>query len=661
MFAIEKKITHVIAGLLSIIFAVGFFCVAPRMAYAQEQNYTVIEGEGAVLDFDNPPALPEGMTPPAIGTGVELLGETDGFIEVDLAKILAETCWEWAKEKGINFASNKLLSELFGNKEREQMNEVLAKQDQIMDLLTQMINTIKMLNYQDKIDEKNKKMNSLWERSVSKQEAIASPSISEQQRKDMLKEYFNDTGDNYVMQVIDLYVNSIEGKGMLNGNVFDTYDAYALYNFYWENEGYDFRASLRVLDIATFYQMWAMAYAVCEAHIQDNTPQAPEARAAQARLLDCISKRGTGRGDLKGFPTLLAEHPVTRLEKYFYTFQVPGMQQKLFIPDQSKIGPKGYNHDKDAVTNAFSGWRAFSAVDRLFRTFTYNGRRHNLVDYFSVLEPIKRYYQNTGKGDDLLKILLDLTKDPWFEKNAAMGGFLQDRGFCSKSMRWSSNDYQYTGYCTDNTFGPQATVYFWLDAHNDDAAIRKCIGVSGNNYIAIFNTDGVPVSEYEGEDQSIPAQSEVSDAGVVTAVDDGRFTLTMNLAGAPVDVTEDVLLTPETQWEDGFLENNDLADLLNCAVEIDGTYSFADGTLSAKTIRIKDDSGVHEFKGTIVSNVANAVMIQSAGGSVRGYFLPDMQEDIPLGSRVSVHYHWENGSKIVDSYELLDEAAEEDA
>ncbi len=656
----KKAVTRTTAVLMGIVMSAGFVCCTAGTAKAAESDYTVIEGDGVVFDFDNPPALPDDVVVPQVGVDEELLGNKDGFIVETFAASLVEKGISWATEKGLDFASDKLLAEIFGTENNRQMDEILEKQEKILNMLNQMLIMIKTINYKDKIDAKVQSMNSLWEKCINKQAAVADQNLTAQQRKDRLKPYFNGSGDNYVMQVIDLYTNYMEGKGMLNGNIVSTYDLYALHNYVWEHQGYDFRNSMRALDTTQFMQLWTLAYAVCEAHIQDNTPYANDAKAAQKRLMDCVSQPGTTRKDLIGLPKLMEKYPVKRLAQYYYTFQVPGKTVELYIPPQD-IARIQYSQDE--MTNKFNGKPAYEALESAYFNCIdpTTKERHYIADYYKTLEPIEQYYKNIN-GAGIREILTNITGDNIFMKSgkleAGRFGFLQRRPFDSDPQGWS-NDYKYNAYMENGPYPEFPAIGFWLDAHNDNAKIRKCISFGmddfNKRYFAVFEAKGNKSGAQDDDSTDRAEASEVSDRGVVIDIGDDRFTLAVDLPGVAAPVTEEVLITENTEWLSGAPENGDLNSLLNFKLEVDGIYTFADGTLTASAIRIKDDSGVHEVQGAVSSNVANVVMLQEQSGSISGYFLPNPQSDIPLGSKILIRYHWENGSKTVDSYELLDD------
>ncbi len=653
----KKLALRASAGLMGLLLSCGLLLsTAVSVKAAAPANPVLLSG-GVTLDFDNPPALPDDVVPPQLGVGEELPG---AISEIDLARLLVESAIGWALGKGMDFGSDKLLGAVFGTNENKQMEEVIQKQNQIIDLLNQMLNKITSLDYKRTIDEKTLRLNTAWEKYLNKSGAVADETLTAQQRKDILKPYFNGSGDNYVMQVIDLYVNYIEGKGMLNGNIFSTYDAYALYNFWWEHEGYDFRTSVRVLDMAKFMQMWTLAYAVCEAHVQDKTDVSLEAQKAQVRLQQLLmTQNGANNSDLVGLKELMEKWPVKRLAEHYFTFQVPGRAQRFYIPSQNEACWR----QKEIADPKYNGTNAYDALYKVYFTIPDSAdatKSHELTDYFATLQPVLQYYNSKGDKRGLKAILYEVTNASAFQSGSSDfkdASFLERRNFESYIPNKFANDYWYKPFLVDDPSRLRNAAEMWLDSHDDNARIRKVTKMTEYYWYSIYNADTIqtPTLGEEG-DTSIAETSEVTDTGVVTATADGSFTLTVDVGQADTPVTEEVLVGPGTLLNDGSpLGMAEIATMLNNKIEVSGIYNFKEGTLAANTVTITDNDGTHDISGTVVSSVANAVMVQEDGtAATNGYLLPDVQGDIPTGSRITIQFHWEDGVKVVNSYELQD-------
>ncbi len=651
---------RLLGGVMSLLLAGSLLGgMAVEVKAAEPPDILVIQGgendEPFTFDFENPPALEDGLAPPEVGLGEDFgLGKKPEEMLTDvMVRIIRDTVLQWALSKGFDYSQNAILNGLFGNSEAEELNAILAQQSKIKNLLDQLLNTIRKVDLKKQIRAKMNETSTLWTSYTTKATAISNPRMTEAQRMKSLQAYFNGSGNNYVLRVINLYTNSLESKNMPNGNIFAAYDAYCLYNFYWENQGYDFRDGLRALDAAQFMQMWTLAWLSCQAHIDGGTQYANAAAEAQMRLLDCIGAAPDGRrNELMGLQDLLLNTRVERQPEGYYFFQVPGRQIRYFIsPMQPALLPLGSTDD---VNDHYLGWTVGDAIRSL--SIDYQGRsvlRDTEFDF------IWRYYQENNPKPNMARIFYEATGLEAFNSNDGKGsstGFLVNRSFYAD--RNEHRDYSFMPY----TYGGDSNAYKWYfkvwlsggDTEHD--RIRKCLDVF--DFEPMYRVCRAPQDESPAEEfiPDVATESECTDSGVITEVTDEGLVLTVDMGDSPLPVTEKVRITPATTWGDGTavgMEN--LQHLLNNSVEISGTYTYADETLAAKTIVVKSNSGVQEVSGTVVSSVANAVMVLEDGsGTTNGYFLPNVQEDVPNGSRITLRYHWENGTKTVDSYELQD-------
>ncbi len=654
---------RIVSVTMAMLFVFSIFSMAAVNVMAAENtppNVIRDSGNGTPthLDFDNPPPFPEGFFPAAAGGDAKVLSEENDQIIDVIAAFVLEALASWAIGKALDYAAGDMLDSMFGENLKMKMEMIKTNNSVIIDRLEQIINMVNMLDYKEIITTKIRKMNELWNKFTVKQTVI-SKEMPEEERMKELQMYFDSTDSNYVIDVIDYYTTYIEGNGMLDGSVFATYDGYSLYNYYWENEGYDFRESTRALDLVYYAQMWVLAYAACQAHIDGETDDMFEAEAAQDLLLDCISMPVDGRTPtVTGIFNLLEKTPVERLAKDYYTFQVPMRRQEFYIPEQ---GPRPHIPES-AITEMYRGWHAFDAVnDMYFFSENHTQKRHELVDYYGVLKPIEAYYHAADKPLGIRDILRNVTGDDSYIYGPSYEyGFLQKRGFhslaASGRTEFSGFIADYTG--TNNYKGMVGALTLALESQFDDnSPIRFCSvnwGLLSKKYVLrVFSaTEIKPGAPQEG----LPAPATVTDNGVVTEVKENSFILTLDMPDSAVPITEEVFISPSTQWGDGSaIGMESLQNLLNCSVEIVGDFSYEDGSLAAASITVKDQSGTQTVNGIVVSSVANAVMVlEDESGATNGYFLPNVQEDVPTGSRITIQYHWENGAKTVDSYELQD-------
>ncbi len=646
------------AAVMCLVMSGGILAGTATNVFAATGGMKVISGP-TTLDFSNPPPMEEGQIPPNVGVGAlpqitypegsDVDGNPIGFI----AAALASGAISWTGGKLMDF----VFGDIFPSKEAKMMDEVLKNQSKIQQMLIEILNTVKKLDYKKEIDAKRIQQNDLWEQYNIKMNAIKEKDLTIQERKDLLKGYFDGTGKNYVMNFINLYVTYTEGKNMINSNIFATYDAYALYNYWWEHDGYNFRDSMRMLDLTQFMQMWTLAYAVCEAHSKDNTSCAAEARAAQRRLMDCISNNKTGQNDIIGIVKLLEKSPVDRQPDKCWVFQVPGARHEFYIPSKQQVDER-YPKSEDEWNRRYVGWHAYDALYDVFFRVQDGGVRHDVADYYATLAPIELYYHNAGSNADILQIIRSLNpyEYSYVDYGQRYFGFMQKRQFRSDKLSSFDNDFIYTAYVTHNPGDRYRTtaVKFWLDGRDDNDRIKRTLQTWPalyRNYLLVCET-----KTYKLEDLSldIATEGEMTDTGAVVAVNEGGFTLQADIPDTDTPPTEQVRVGPNTQLADGTpLGMENLQALVNCKVEVSGTYHYQEGTMDAKTIKIVADDTQHEVTGTVVSTVANAVTVEEAGGITNSYFLPNKESDIPAGSQIALRYHWQDGIKTVDSYEVV--------
>ena len=677
----QKRGKRMIAGMLSMILFAGSFSgslAGVKASDVPEDTETQVDN---YLDFDNLPAVSADDPLPEIGLGEELVGnDASDTSEIEFSKLLIESAVSWAVGKGLDFGSDKLLSAIFGSGDSElkkQLDQVLANQEKIMDMLKEISNLITKLNYKEQLQKKYDETEPLYVTCKNTTATISKKTMTKEDRMKTLQDLYVSTDKNsYVNQVITLYNTRFESPYLENKNIFSTYDAYMLYNFIWENEGYNIRESSRKVDSAVFMQLWTLAYASCEAHIQGDTKMSEGAKYAQKQLMDCISntQKGTGENKVMGLGKLLETYPVTRAESGHYTFQVPGSRKELYIPDQSKISSR-YTSDT-AITKEFTRVyglppktytkKILGSENEMYWSIQDDRRIWRPTVNYSELEKISQYYKDKSKESDIRKILYGVTNDKAFTnyKDYPLG-FLHRRGFHTE--RDSGRDYYYSLYTTEKGTCRAFKAYMYGDA---GTGLRRCLGLYiTRGWLGVYDANGTSSMENPEDSDSIIqtdsllASEGVTDQGVLTDVKEDGTSITLDITDTEDPFSEEILLNSETVFADGSaVDTAQLKKLLNSRVEITSAYTIDEDNESmaftAKSIKVLDDSGVTEVSGSIVSSVGSAVIVKEDDGSTVGYLLPDVKEDIPLGTHITIRYQWKDGERRVDSFELKDNPAD---
>lgn len=590
------------------------------------------EKNPAKVDFNNLPAFEEGYTPPNLYADTQIPDDSlvmavPGFVLTLGGKLLS-----WGATKAFDWANENMFEGVFDGSQQSQIKKILDDQGVIMNQLTQISNEIKQVDYKKQIDDNTRMVNSLNSLAEIKLRAYETSGITEKQRQDIMKSLYDSTGNNFVMNVINYYNNYIEGNGMLNGSIFDVYDLYAHYNFWWEHQGYEFREKLREKDYTNFSYLALIAIYACEAHIEQGTDLAVEAAAAKESILNCL------RGDSshKGLEELYKEKKVVRLPENEYRFVADGKNKVFYIPKQ------GYTPNLEQFRTHL-GEKSSAVREEMSKKLYTDDGVFNVVSRRD-LQSILDFYNSKGKATfrDIFGECINIPKD-W------CGIFDTSPIYSFTVHAYPSFHVFYYTHLLDldsskmGHTSPKFIFHYVAPPFTHEVWKIKSVG----DYTAL----AVGIVDDNNQVCYTPSQEsneKLNISGIITDTKDNSFEIGTFLGDSDLEDHTDVEFDEDTIISTGEKLNKDVLDKLKGkTVEIQGTYYFDDEILYAEKITVIDDTKKYTVQGKIKLNGDNSILIEDKDHNSYCFYIEE-NKDIKDDTEWKIEYSWKNGIKAIE-------------